>query len=104
MALHRARADGTRIGVLFIDLDGFRTVNDTLGHQAGDQLLRLIATRLEHAVRPGDVVGRLSGDEFAILCERIDTAEDIEAIAAGGAPAAGRHPRRRPASRLPAPA
>ncbi|SNQ46856.1 PAS domain S-box/diguanylate cyclase (GGDEF) domain-containing protein [Frankia canadensis] len=80
-ALRRARADQSRIGVLFIDLDGFKTVNDTLGHQAGDHLLRLAATRLEHAVRPGDVVGRLSGDEFAILCEHIDSPDDIEAIA-----------------------
>ncbi len=80
-ALRRARGDGTRIGVLFIDLDGFKTVNDTLGHQAGDNLLRLTAQRLEHAVRPTDVVGRLSGDEFAVLCEDIDSPAAIEAIA-----------------------
>ncbi|WP_242418432.1 bifunctional diguanylate cyclase/phosphodiesterase, partial [Frankia sp. CpI1-P] len=80
-ALQRARGDGTRIGVLFIDLDGFKTVNDTLGHQAGDHLLRLTADRLEHAVRPADVVGRLSGDEFAVLCEDVDSPAVIEAIA-----------------------
>ncbi|WP_235488485.1 diguanylate cyclase, partial [Frankia sp. AvcI1] len=80
-ALRRARGDGTRIGVLFIDLDGFKTINDTLGHQAGDHLLRLTADRLEHAVRPADVVGRLSGDEFAVLCEDVDSPAAIEAIA-----------------------
>ncbi|KPM51946.1 diguanylate cyclase [Frankia sp. R43] len=70
-----------RIGVVFIDLDNFKTINDTYGHRAGDQLLREIAQRLRATVRPDDVVGRLAGDEFVVICERVESAEDVERLA-----------------------
>jgi diguanylate cyclase (GGDEF)-like protein/PAS domain S-box-containing protein len=72
-AIAYANRGGRRMWVLLIDLDRFKFVNDTLGHKAGDQLLRTIAGRLRAAVRETDTVARLSGDEFvAILCEHAD--------------------------------
>ncbi|TCL96498.1 diguanylate cyclase (GGDEF)-like protein [Rhizobium sp. PP-WC-2G-219] len=70
----------SRIGVLYIDLDGFKTVNDTLGHFAGDQLLRDIAVRLSNAVGPESLLARLGGDEFAI-CTSVPNAAGLEAFA-----------------------
>jgi diguanylate cyclase (GGDEF)-like protein/PAS domain S-box-containing protein len=79
MAIQRSRRSGDRLfAALFLDLDRFKIVNDSLGHMVGDQLLVGIAHRLEACLRPGDTVARLGGDEFTILLE--DLAENEDAI------------------------
>ena len=66
-AVAEAARKGGRAGFLLLDLDRFKLVNDTLGHPAGDRVLKIVAHRLAHSVRPGDLVARLGGDEFAVL-------------------------------------
>jgi diguanylate cyclase (GGDEF)-like protein/PAS domain S-box-containing protein len=77
----RLRNPDNGCGVLYLDLDNFKTVNDSLGHAAGDVLLMAIAGRLRSALRPQDSAARLGGDEFAVLVENIVTAYDLEVIA-----------------------
>jgi diguanylate cyclase (GGDEF)-like protein len=80
VALARLGRQGTAVGVLFIDLDGFKEVNDVHGHDVGDELLIAVAERLRREVRDGDTVARFGGDEFVVLCEdlvRIEAAEPL---------------------------
>ncbi|MGF1521690.1 MAG: EAL domain-containing protein [Leptolyngbyaceae cyanobacterium] len=82
LSMGRASRDSAyKFAVLYLDVDGFKEVNDTLGHAAGDQLLMTIAQRLDEVVRPGDIVSRLGGDEFAILLEKTTQIETALAIA-----------------------
>jgi len=79
--LTRAQRRHEHLAVLFLDLDRFKIVNDTLGHAVGDQLLVEVSRRLTSALRPGDTVARLGGDEFGILLEDVADAETAEAVA-----------------------
>ncbi len=80
-ALRRASASGSPVGILFLDLDHFKRVNDSIGHHAGDELLRAVAPRLRAHLRPGDVVARFGGDEFGILVDRLADEGEAAAIA-----------------------
>ncbi len=77
-AVARARRSGEAIAVLFADLDGFKAVNDTRGHGAGDEVLVEIGRRLQRSVRDGDLVARLGGDEFVVIAEPVQ--DDCEAV------------------------
>jgi diguanylate cyclase (GGDEF)-like protein/PAS domain S-box-containing protein len=80
-ALARNTRGARSLAVLFLDLDDFKTVNDSIGHAAGDELLREVARRLTEAVRPGDTAARLGGDEFAVLVEDLEH-EDLATVVA----------------------
>jgi len=80
-ALAEARRNQWMVGVLFVDLDRFKNINDTLGHAVGDGLLQQVAERLRQSVRASDTVGRLGGDEFAIVLSNLATTRDADAAA-----------------------
>ena len=80
-ALQAVAQNGRGVGVIFLDLDGFKAVNDTFGHQAGDAVLIEVAARLVGGARTDDTVARIGGDEFVVLCPDIGTTEDAAVIA-----------------------
>jgi diguanylate cyclase (GGDEF)-like protein len=82
-AIERARRRNSMFAILFMDLDGFKTINDSLGHAAGDQVLAAFAQRLQVCVRATDTVARLGGDEFVVLCENLVSRHDAGLIAEG---------------------
>jgi diguanylate cyclase (GGDEF)-like protein len=82
LALARAARGGTRLAVLFLDIDHFKLLNDTLGHLAGDQLLCDVGARIATIMRAGDTAARFGGDEFVLLCEDLNSEDEAEAWAA----------------------
>jgi diguanylate cyclase (GGDEF)-like protein len=80
-ALRSAKRYERKLAVLFIDLDGFKAVNDRLGHEAGDSILKQVAARFREAVRESDVVVRLGGDEFVVLAQNLSDRDGVRAIA-----------------------
>ena len=80
-ALERSRRTGLNIALLFVDLDEFKLINKVHGRQAGDLLLKAVASRLKEQVRLGDTVARLAGDEFVVLCEQVEQAATIAVLA-----------------------
>ena len=81
LEMAQARRDGKKVAVLFLDLDRFKYINDTLGHDAGDQLLKEVACRLKGSMRESDTIARIGGDEFNVLLPSISQAEDVIAMA-----------------------
>ena len=80
-AFQRSHRSGKTSAVFFVDLDNFKRVNDTYGHRVGDELLIAVAERLAGALRPGDTLARLAGDEFVVLCEDLDEDSQADVIA-----------------------
>jgi diguanylate cyclase (GGDEF)-like protein/PAS domain S-box-containing protein len=80
-AIARAKRTGVPMALLFLDLDHFKSINDSYGHEVGDRVLRAVAQRLLHAVRPTDLVARLGGDEFVVVADEVSDAQQAAEIA-----------------------
>lgn len=75
------RAGSQQVGLVYLDLDGFKAVNDSWGHAEGDEVLQTVARRLRRSIRPGDTAARLGGDEFAVLCPGVDNKQQLRRVA-----------------------
>ena len=80
-AIHLARRNNTALGILFLDLDFFKSINDTMGHEGGDMLIQTVSRKLTETLRKSDTVARYAGDEFLVLINNIVDADDIEKVA-----------------------
>ncbi len=80
LSMAQADRDRKKLAVLFLDLDNFKSINDTLGHEIGDDMLRVVAERLRRSVRRIDTVARLGGDEFTVLVTRLEEADDVLSV------------------------
>ncbi|WP_165922879.1 sensor domain-containing diguanylate cyclase [Sulfurirhabdus autotrophica] len=81
VAIARAQRQSTKCGIMFLDLNGFKLINDSYGHKTGDQLLKNVADRISICIRADDTVARLSGDEFVVLIENIESRKMLEMVA-----------------------
>jgi diguanylate cyclase (GGDEF)-like protein/PAS domain S-box-containing protein len=81
VAIKRAARQSLRLAILFVDLDRFKPINDSLGHDVGDKLLKVVAERMQDSVRSVDTVSRVGGDEFVVLLSEIETSEDAARVA-----------------------
>jgi diguanylate cyclase (GGDEF)-like protein len=79
--IRKARADASIFGLIYLDLDDFKKVNDRYGHQVGDEYLNQVALRMKRQIRPGDLLARLGGDEFAVIVTRVRKRTDVEEVA-----------------------
>src|SRR6266511_5569714 len=78
--LFRSRRRNSGVAVIFLDLDGFKEVNDTLGHQGGDELVAAVGQRLLRALRPSDTLARIGGDEFVAMLEDVGSLDDARRV------------------------
>jgi diguanylate cyclase (GGDEF)-like protein/PAS domain S-box-containing protein len=81
VSLAQSRRRSSTVAVLFLDVDNFKVINDSLGHRAGDELLSMVATRITDTLRPGDTIARFGGDEFVVIADQIEGIEDAVLIA-----------------------
>lgn len=81
MSIEDAKANNLKVAILFIDLDRFKNINDTLGHRAGDQVLKEVSKRMQHVLKSNDIISRLGGDEFAIILSNINHENDFINVA-----------------------